>query len=66
MHFVQKVGIEILRAVREEHHEGHQHGKIKKPPPVLKGDTNHLAGAGHAVLLPGFRFGHFGADVKCQ
>src|SRR4029077_2962632 len=64
VHFLEKVRIQVLRAVGEKHHEGHQGDEIREALPFPGHDAENLASAGGSVLPPGFGLRHFGADVE--
>src|SRR5229473_4577544 len=64
VYFLEKIRIQILRAVGEKHHEGHQNNEIREALPFAGHDAEHFAGAGGTMLFPGFRFRHLGANVK--
>ena len=63
---LQKVGIEVLRAVGEEHHEGHQHDEEQEALPVAVRFAQDGAKTGQLVLQPGFGFRHFAAYVESK
>src|SRR6266850_667912 len=64
MYFLEKIRIQVLRAVGEEHHEGHQDHKIGETLPFAGHDAKDFAGAGGPVLLPGSGLRHFGTNVE--
>ena len=62
----QEIRIQVLRAVRKEHHERHQQHEIEKALPLRGHDAEHGARRWRAMLFPRFRFRHARADVKRQ
>ena len=62
----EEIRIQVLRAVREEHHERHQQDEIKKTLPLRGHDSENRARRRRAMLFPRFRFRHARADVKRQ
>src|SRR5207237_624316 len=61
---LQEIGIEVLRAVRQEHHERHQQHEICEAFRVTADAAEHVAHRPRALLAPRFRLGHFRSDVK--
>src|SRR5205807_6145032 len=61
---LQEVRIKILGAVRKEHHESHQQKEIEAQLPLLANSAQERTRGGRAMVPPGLRLSHLGADVE--
>src|SRR5437660_479659 len=61
---LQEVRIKILGAVRKEHHESHQQKQIEAQLPLLGNSLQERTRGGRAMVPPGLRLWHLGADVE--
>jgi len=61
--FLKEIGEEILRAVGEKHHEGHEHDQVDENFPAAGDYPENGSGGWRAVLGPGLGLGNFCADV---
>ena len=62
----QKVGIEVLRSMREKMHATHHANHVHEQFPIHCRRFDNGSEARHAMLLPGFRLRHFEANVESQ
>src|SRR5216683_3695708 len=63
---LQEIWIEILGAVRKEHHERHQQDEIKKNLPMTASGAHDRSYGWRAMLFPGLRLAHPETDVERQ